>query len=232
MWLAKPDQCSNHSNKDNFVKHLLTSTILAFGLASAAHSAVIATLQETDTGGVLFSIDVTNPDDFDYSGFNADHLDYIFFDNFGDFVDGAALGSDDPAIFQPVSHGTIGNSADGYTIGIQAIVLDNDVGNDPDDFALRFIGQTPGLERNVTPLNFASMIDYSPVLIRNLNFSVLNEGTYTSSDAQSTALGGFQLNVVGLAPVPLPATAPLLAGGIIAAGAVLRRRKKKKQGGS
>lgn len=199
------------------------SALAAVFLATSASSAVIATLQETASGGVAFSIDVTNPDGFDYSGFDAKHLQYIFFDNLGDYVNGALLGNNNnPTIFQPSSHGLIGTSSDGFSIGIQAIVLDNDDQNpnDADDFAIRFIGQTSGLTNGVTPLNFADMVNYAPVLIRNLSFDVLNEGTFFSDDLQAQALGGFELNVVGIAPVPLPASGLMLIAGAGLLGAV------------
>ena len=141
------------------MKHLYTSTLLSLVVATTSQGAVIATLEEGDNDSVYFSLDVTNSDGFDYSGFNAKHLEYIFFDNVGDYVDGPTLGNNNnPTIFQPASHGIVGSSADGYTIGIQAIALDNDdqTGNDPDDFVLRFIGQTTGLENNVTPGVFSS----------------------------------------------------------------------------
>ncbi|MEM1048687.1 MAG: VPLPA-CTERM sorting domain-containing protein [Pseudomonadota bacterium] len=215
------------------MKRLLMSALLTLGLTGAAHSAVIATLQEADNDTVLFSLEVTNPAGFDYSGFGARHLEYMFFDNLGDYVDGPALGNNNnPTIFQPTSHGLVGTSTDGFTIGIQAIVLDNDDDNNPndeDDFALRFIGQTPGLTNGVTPLNFEEMVNYDPVLIRNLSFSVLKEGTYFSNSSRASAVGGFtlQVNALSPVPVPLPATLPLLAGGLIAAGAFVARRRKR-----
>lgn len=213
------------------MKKFLTSAVLTFGLVSASQGAIIATLQEAENGAVDFSIEVTNPDGFDYSGLNATHLDYIFFDDMGDFINGPVLGSNSPAIFQPVSHGLVGTSSDGFTIGIQAIALDNDddVPNDEDDFVLRFVGQTTGLTNGVTPLNFETFLDFGPVRIRDLSFDALNPGSFNGQNARADAIGGFQLNVVALEPVPVPASLPLLAGGLFAAGTILRRRKARSQ---
>ncbi|MEM7237275.1 MAG: hypothetical protein AAF501_05560 [Pseudomonadota bacterium] len=143
------------------MKHLIASACLAIGLAGSAESAVIGTLQEAENNTVEFSIRVTNPAGFDYSGFDAAHLDYIFFDNLGDFINGPVLGNNNPTIFQPVTHGMVGTSLDGFTIGIQAIALDNDdhVPGDEDDFVIRFIGQTSGLINGQSPLNLATLVD-------------------------------------------------------------------------
>ncbi|MEM9419585.1 MAG: PEP-CTERM sorting domain-containing protein [Planctomycetota bacterium] len=209
------------------MRNLLAIALLSLGLATSAQGAVIATLQEGENDSVYFSLDVTNPDGFDYSGFNATHLDYIFFDNVGDYVDGLALGNNNnPTIFQPASHGLVGSSADGYTVGIQAIALDNDDQNpnDADDFVIRFIGQTSGLTNGTTQLNFVEMVDYVPVLIRGLSFSVLKTGSFSSTDAQAQALGGFQLEVVA---VPEPGSAGLMALGVMSAGMFSRRRKAR-----
>ncbi|WP_299477194.1 VPLPA-CTERM sorting domain-containing protein [uncultured Roseibium sp.] len=215
------------------MKNFLIGALLAAMTTGTAQAAVVATLEETQTGGVMFSLDVTNPDNFDYSGFSAKHLEYIFFDNLGDYVNGPLLGNNNnPTIFQPQSHGLVGQSSDGFTIGIQAIALDNDDQNpnDADDFVLRFIGQTTGLTNNVTPLNFQTFLDYDPVLIRNLSFDVLNEGIFTSNDAQAQALGGFTLEVKSYAPVavPLPASAFSLIAGLGALGCFARKRAKAK----
>ena len=189
------------------MKNLLAASVLALMASGPLQAAVVAILQEAENDTVEFSIQITNPVGFDYSGFSANHLQYIFFDDVGDYIDGAALGSNSPQIFEPVSHGLAGTSADGFTIGIQALALDNDGGpsNNNDDFVLRFIGQTPGLTNGVTPLNFDNFLNYDPVRIRNLSFSVLNEGIYSSNNAQANALGGFTLRVNALPPVPLPA---------------------------
>ncbi len=209
------------------MKRYLVAVLIVLGLASSVQGAVIATLQETEDDKVEFSVRITNPSDFDYSGFDVTHLDYIFFDDLGDFVNGPLLGNNNnPEIFQPTSHGQIGTSSDGFTIGIQAIVLDNDDqnSNDEDDFALRFIGQTTGLVRGTTPLNFEAMQDYQPTLVRNLSFSVLNAGVFSSNNQRAQALGGFQLEVIAMAPVPLPGASLMLVAGLWALAGLRRRR--------
>ncbi|MEO1306813.1 MAG: VPLPA-CTERM sorting domain-containing protein, partial [Pseudomonadota bacterium] len=139
--------------------------------------------------------------------------------------------NNNPTIFQPESHGLVGMSEDGFTIGIQALAFDNDdnVAGDEDDFVLRFIGQTQGLQNNVTPLNFETFLDYEPVLIRNLSFSALNVGTFSATNARANALGGFDLEVVALAPVPLPAAGWGLLAGIGVLAGFARRKSKARQ---
>lgn len=210
------------------MKTMLVGVIIAFAMSFTAQAGLIATLQEGENNSVYFSIDVTNPAGFDYSSFNATHLDYIFFDNVGDYVKESVLGNN-PTIFQPASHGLIGTSLDGFTIGIQAIALDNDDANpnDADDFVIRFIGQTAGLTNGVTPLNFEELVDFDPVLIRNLSFNALNVGSFSSTDAQSAALGGFSLLVKELVSVPVPATMPIFASGLLIMGYMSRRRRAR-----
>lgn len=201
-------------------KFALGALAAAF-LANTANAAVVVTLRESNTGGVEFNLSGTGM--FDNS-VSLSHLGYVFFDNFGDpfqsvpLFSGNALQPMTLAPFAPVSSG----------VSIQSIVFDDDSNGDgSDDFALRFFGS--GLSNGDPipgpfPLQTSSAFSDVQGDVFGLQFSMLNPGTYTSSDAESNAFGGFTLIIEAPATVPLPAGSLLLVGGLGALALSRRRR--------
>ena len=193
-----------------------TMAALAATLCCAVtNAALIFTMTETTSGGVDLAIEASG--EFDGS-ISLNHLQYVFFDDLGDYVNDAVVSSNNPTFMRPVYHPQIGEN-----INLQIVGYDNDTGNDPDDFFIRFIGTDPGLSEGDSLGGAFDLLSSGPFWI-DAEFAWFNEGVYFTNTGAARAFGGVELRVEALQQVPLPAAAWMFAAALGTLGVTGRRR--------